>query len=271
MFSSAKAQRRASDTIWRIKWRDQDLHICIIFEFQSSVDRFMAVRWMVYIGMLYQLLIDSGLIKPRGKLPPVLPILIYNGKPKWTAPEELCDLIEETPGFEEFIPRLRYLTIDERRLDPAMLAAMPNRAAVLFQLEQCDTVEEVVGLIGRVLELAPIGHSLRRAFHSWLRQVVVPSLAGEVDVPEVEDLGEFRAMLAESVIEWREGWKKEGHDQGVKQGEETLFLLLMEERFGLLPQPMIARIKAADAEQLLEWGKRFVYAATLDDVFGPIH
>ncbi len=57
----------------------------------------------------------------------------------------------------------------------------------------------------------------------------------------------------------------------MKQGEETVVLLQLEEKFCPLPQPVVARIKAADAEQLLEWVKRLLSAASIDEVFGPIH
>jgi hypothetical protein len=45
----------------------------------------MAVRMMVYVGLLYQDLIRRGEILPDKHLPPVLPIVLYNGDCKWTA------------------------------------------------------------------------------------------------------------------------------------------------------------------------------------------
>jgi len=40
----------------------------------------MAVRILTYLGLLYQDLLQTKKIRPDEKLPPVLPIVLYNGK-----------------------------------------------------------------------------------------------------------------------------------------------------------------------------------------------
>ena len=67
-------------------------------------------------------------------------------------------------------------------------------------------------------------------------------------------------MIAEQAPTWTEMWKQ--------QGESTLLLVLLERRFGPLDEHTRQRVQAADAEQLLEWGRRFVDATALQDVFG---
>jgi len=47
--------------LWRVRCRDEWIYVYILIEFQSTVDRFMAVRLMTYIGLLYQDLIRTGL------------------------------------------------------------------------------------------------------------------------------------------------------------------------------------------------------------------
>jgi len=62
----------------------------LLLEFQSTVDPWMAVRIMTYVGLLYQDLIKTGQVNRRSKmLPPVLPVVLYNGKPKWTAATDI--------------------------------------------------------------------------------------------------------------------------------------------------------------------------------------
>ncbi len=60
----------------------------LLIEFQSSVDKYMALRMMVYQGLLYQDLIRQGAVLSEGRLPPVLPIVLYNGSQRWTAATE---------------------------------------------------------------------------------------------------------------------------------------------------------------------------------------
>jgi hypothetical protein len=40
----------------------------------------MAVRLMAYVAQLYQDLIQRGELSPDGKLPLVIPIVLYNGE-----------------------------------------------------------------------------------------------------------------------------------------------------------------------------------------------
>lgn len=70
-FVSDKRHKRESDVIWRLRWRGGDrwLYVYLLLEFQSTVDPFMAVRVMTYVGLLYQELIRQRLLTPEGLLP----------------------------------------------------------------------------------------------------------------------------------------------------------------------------------------------------------
>jgi len=107
-------REREDDVIWRVRWGAEWLYVYLLLEFQSTVDRFMAVRIMVYLGLLYQDLLKPQAIDPPRPAAPVLPIVLYNGEDRWTAVEELADLIEVIPGgLERYRPALRYLLLDE--------------------------------------------------------------------------------------------------------------------------------------------------------------
>ena len=82
--------------MWRVRLQGQReawLYLLAMLEFQSTDDRYMAVRILVYTGLLYQDLIRRGALGPDGRLPPVLPIVLYNGRNRWSAPVEVGDLI----------------------------------------------------------------------------------------------------------------------------------------------------------------------------------
>jgi hypothetical protein len=72
--------------------------VCLLLEFQSTIDPFMAVRIMVYVGLLFQDLIRTQWVKPGDQLPPVLPIVLYNGERPWTAAEEIGDSWPKRPA-----------------------------------------------------------------------------------------------------------------------------------------------------------------------------
>jgi predicted transposase YdaD len=53
-FVSDDLRDREDDVIWRVRWGRDWLYVYLLLEFQSTVDTFMAVRIMTYLGLLYQ-------------------------------------------------------------------------------------------------------------------------------------------------------------------------------------------------------------------------
>ena len=110
-------RRRHGDAVWRMRFREEAwLYLLVMLEFQSTADPYMAVRILVYTGLLYQDLIRRGALGDDGRLPPVLPVVLYNGRPRWSAPVEMGDLIapaEEALGCYQ--PSQRYFLLDVGR------------------------------------------------------------------------------------------------------------------------------------------------------------
>jgi predicted transposase YdaD len=81
-YVSEDFRNRVDDIVWRVKVGSEWVYLYLLIEFQSSVDKYMALRMMVYVGLLYQDLIKRGDVLADGRLPPVLPIVLYNGSPR---------------------------------------------------------------------------------------------------------------------------------------------------------------------------------------------
>jgi len=117
---------------------------------------------------------------------------------------------------------------------------------------------------------------LEIAFTIWIRRVLMRRMApGEV-IPEVNDLEEVNAMLAERVKQWTEDWKMEGKlegklegiKEGERKGQAALLQLLLLQRFGsMLDQDVQERLDNATSEQLETWGRRILDARSIDEVF----
>lgn len=99
-------------------------------EFQSSVDRFMALRFLRYICEFYQSLDKDNM----QKLPAVFPLLLYNGDGRWTAETRFENLVEETiPG--QYIPRFEYFKVAENEFSPDVLLQINNVLSAVFYIE----------------------------------------------------------------------------------------------------------------------------------------
>lgn len=215
-------------------------------------------------------------------MPPILPIVLYNGKRRWQAARDIAELILPLPGgLAQYTPQARYLLIDEQRLNMAELASLQNLSAALFRLENSRTpqdIAQVLATLGEWLRL-PEHTGLRRAFAVWIKRVLLPGRLPGIEIPEMRDIEEVQTMLAETVQEWtrqwqREGWEKgrregrrDGLHEGRQEGEALLLQRILAKKFGELPEEYRRRLVQADADTLLAWGERVVLARTLDEIF----
>ena len=83
-FHAATGDRREADMVWRIPRRGGgDTYLMLLLEFQSTSDRWMALRVLIYAGLLWQHLVAEKRLPPDGRLPPILPVVLYNGDRRW--------------------------------------------------------------------------------------------------------------------------------------------------------------------------------------------
>ena len=276
-YVSEGLQRRHNDLVWRLRWGKEDwLYVYLLFEFQSAVDRYMAARMLGYVALLYQDLLRRRDPMPKGLLPPVLPLVIYNGQRRWWAAREIADLIAPAPpGLVEYQPRLRYFVVDEGRLSVKALGTRGNVAAHLFRLERSRHVQEVRSTVEGLAQLLAHEHDrpLRRAFSSWITRALLPGRFGSGAELGGVELEEIKAMLEQTVRRWTREWKREGLQKGMQEGliagQAQALARILERRFGALPARFRRRIAAADGEVLLTWVDRAITASTLREVFEP--
>ncbi|MBF0132676.1 MAG: Rpn family recombination-promoting nuclease/putative transposase, partial [Magnetococcales bacterium] len=117
-FTATTGQRRRGDMVWELPIRTGgSLFVLLILEFQSEIDEWMVLRLHVYAGLLYQQLVDERRLKPADGLPPILPVVLYNGEPRWNAATSLRELIPLPTNSPLWLyqPEIRYHTIDEGR------------------------------------------------------------------------------------------------------------------------------------------------------------
>jgi hypothetical protein len=293
-FHAGEGQRREGDMIWRIPRRGgEDTYLVLLLEFQSTSDRYMALRVLTYATLLWQQLISERRLEPGGRLPPILPVLLYNGDSRWRAPVDLVDLVG-LPGASplwRWQPRLRYHLIDIGAFSDAELEGRDGLPALWFRLENAPDAGSVVAVADAVLEWLARhpGFAAARAVFAELLGAMMAPLGPGIRVPD--DLLEVRNMLATRAERWKRDWLVEGRQAGIEEGrqagieegrqagiqagiregrhegEVALLLRLLERRFGAVPGWVADRVRAAETAQLEEWGVRILDAGSLDDVF----
>lgn len=148
----------------------------------------MAVRMMTYVGLLYQDLIAQDKLTTEGRLPPVLPVVLYNGEPRWSAGTDIEQLIEYVPrGLERYRPHMRYLVLDEGALlseDPS--PELRSLVYALFRLEHSQDPQEMLSV------LATLGDWLHNPEQRRLRRAVRPLGAACASTPQPLRRAEIR-------------------------------------------------------------------------------
>jgi predicted transposase YdaD len=275
-FVSAKHENRESDVIWKFRRQDggEPVYIYILLEFQSRPDPSMPVRFMGYESLFYQSLMASQPAAAGRKLPPVIPILVYNGQEPWNVATDLGSLIGDLdPSAEIYRPQLRYRLVDEAAYPREDLAALSSPVADLFRIEKSRDWPEVRASVHRLRQSIPPGEAaLRRAFETWLQKVILPRFGLSLDDVSAElTLEEMETMLAESIDRWnreiREEGRQEGRQEGQQEGEARVVLRQLRLKLGPLEPAIEDRVRSADADRLLEWSERILTAASLQEVF----
>jgi hypothetical protein len=209
--------------------------------------------------LLYQDLVRRHEVSPRTLLPPVLPLVFCNGADAWGAALDLGSLIMEAPaGLAEYQPAQRYFVIDQRRLDPAVLAQHRSILSTLFRLELSE-YPEVINDVLPTLAVWLGDHEqsvLCRTVSLWVERLLRREF-GNAALFDASGLQEL-AMFPRKFETWTEavedrgrqkGWA-EGRAQGMAEGRRNALRKVLSKRFGALPATIASRIDAASGDDL---------------------
>ena len=233
-FVGRRLERREGDMMWRLRAHGAPVggwvHVLVLLEFQSSVDRIMALRILTYAGLAWEGLLRSGPAsggeaksgdgaRRKMPLPPVIPFVVYNGSPTWTAPSDVSDLVAPAaPALARLQPRNRYVLLDMHRseLDGAPEDNVVGLQAALVRTTPGDErAQEIVARLGAALA-GPEHEGLRKAFAQWLREsrnrdYDLESDAGKAfreELDSVQAAGEVEAMGSLTAERWKAQQRK---------------------------------------------------------------
>ena len=266
-YVSDELLKRHGDTVWRLPLGEHWVYLLLLLEFQSEDDPWMALRIHTYTGLLYQELVrNEAPGVAAGRLPPVLPVVLYNGAEPWTAAREMRALIGPAgPWLAPYQPAQGYLLLDLRRVAADDLPAH-NLLREVAALEQSRSNADLLR-VWEALQLwmrDPRAGELQRAFVDWIRQMAERLAPAGAAMPPLRTWEEVRMTLVERVAEWPKQWLREGREQGLEEGREqgvhqqrALLCRMATARFGTDTATRLADVLApiADPERLAEIGE----------------
>ncbi|WP_163575264.1 Rpn family recombination-promoting nuclease/putative transposase [Halomonas faecis] len=267
-------EEKFEDVVWSVEitWQGvtQRVFLYILLEFQSSVDHTMPIRLLHYVACFYDHLLKSRVTTPGEGLPPVLPIVLYNGSRRWSAEQDIYSMIRpEPPGFlQVYQPRLRYYLIDEGRYTDEELGLRQSPLSGVFGVENAgqswEALQQAVNRIVAIIQADPNKERIDRIITRWLKrhlQRVAPK--ARLDLDQLASLVEDRDMLAENL----ENLVKKERLEGRQEGFAGLLRMQLAFKYGDLPPWVDEKLARATDEQLGRWGTRMLTANSLDELF----
>ena len=264
-------QRRYSDIVWKVRLKGKGwVYMFLLLEFQSRPERWMAVRIMTYTSLLLQRLIDTGELPDKDKLPPMLPIVLYNGDAPWKYSCDLSDAYDYLPEWlRTYQIFAKFILLDQKRLLEAGKIAEANLVSAVIQIEHLVEVDRLPHLIQAVLDYTAHKPGLQQEFLIFLQSIPLTNKLTGVEIEKIESLTEFRNMLAENIERWEQRVLARGIETGIAQGIETgmargidvgkretlhqTLQKLLQLKFGGYSAARKAEIEQASVEELERW------------------
>ncbi|MFN2349994.1 MAG: Rpn family recombination-promoting nuclease/putative transposase [Thioalkalivibrio sp.] len=224
-------EEKIEDVVWSVEvtWQGltQRVFLYILLEFQSSVDRTMPIRLMHYVACFYSELLKQKVITPGQGLPPVFPVVLYNGSKPWTAPLDVFEMVQpEPPGFlQVYQPHLRYYLIDEGRYTDEQLGVVQSPLSGVFSVENAgeswEALQQAVDRIVAIIKKDPDKERIDRIITRWLKRHL-HRLGADLDLDQLDSLVEDKDMLAENLENLVKKERQEGRQEGAEQTARNL-------------------------------------------------
>jgi predicted transposase/invertase (TIGR01784 family) len=163
------------------------------------------------------------------RLPSIVPIVLYNGKNKWTAARNFKEVLNGYELFEENIIDFRYMLFDVNRMKEEELLEIANLVSSIFLLDQDVAIEEILKrlkLIGRILGKKGSKEQIQ-VFNRWMINVFknrfderigehIYQVLEETNHMEVEEMISNLGRKIEEEFKHRE---EKGMQEGLKKGQ----------------------------------------------------
>jgi hypothetical protein len=267
--------------------KQRQVLLYILIEHQSEPDRFMPLRALEYVVLIYKRQLraweqEHGNLD-HCRLQPVLPIVLYTGTRTWDNLGHLWELVDLGDELDERIPTFQPLFLNVGQTSEQTLAQQGGPFGLLLRLVQQrrtrlpvfehtlrEAVRALEGLADqdreRWLELlsyidAMLYYEREPVEQQPLREAVYDAVQNDQNRQEVYDMGK---TMAEHLIE--EGEKK-GHQKGLLEGKRLYVVQALRMKFGKVPASLLRRIEATVNFDLLDkWFAQAMIATKLEEI-----
>ena len=137
---------RENDIVYKIKLDDEEVFVFIMLEHQSKTDFLMPFRLLEYMTKLWRVYIDENAKESKNKpfkLPPIFPIVFYDGTGSWTAEIEFKNKVKYYDSFKNHIPNFSYKPLILKDITIEELIEKGDAISLVLAMDKIKTVEDL--------------------------------------------------------------------------------------------------------------------------------
>jgi predicted transposase/invertase (TIGR01784 family) len=281
-FVSEHYKETESDIIYKVKFKNQDAYIYLLLEFQSTVVWYMALRMLNYVSNFYMDFVESH--KKTRKLPPLFPLVLYNGNKKWTAATDFRDLLQQPDLLRQYAPQLHYFKIAENEYNSETLLKISNLVSMLFLTENNESTQLIAQQLLQLFDKQEDKQAISILLN-WFEQLTLRGKKSLTDYQVLEHIyhskEEIKTMIDSNLEPYaqsffikgmQEGFQEgelkglqKGELRGKREGELNALILVLETRFGLLSTEQKSKLFALSQQVLPQLLKKSVSVASLQE------
>ncbi|NUU97518.1 hypothetical protein XO11_04745 [Marinitoga sp. 1138] len=280
-FTDIKYGDKESDLLFKVKYFENEVYLYLLIEHQSTVDYLMQFRILEYMVRIWKNYINEHKKESRTKgfkLIPIMPIVFYTGKRKWTAENWFMKKVENWEMFDEYTPKFKYEVIDLTQIPEKQLIKIKKALGLLLALNKAEnkTVTRIIEEIK--IELEKLPEKEKEKFGNYVNGVIKTLVKRNRDLnldeeifeeEEVEEMfenfvkavnGAYKDAIEQGMKQGIEQGIKQGIEQGIEQGfksgmlagERKLTRSLLRKKFGEKIEPYIDALDYMTLKELTE-------------------
>jgi len=259
VFVDDDLRKNQTDRLFSARLKDgRRALIYTLLEHKSAPEVATPLQLMRYVVRIWERDAGGEASKLRA-LPPVIPLVIYHGKARWSVPTALSDMIDAPAAMRPWLPGFRYEVRDLGRMADSELASDTKLRVGLGALKYVAQ-DGGLAMLGQLLAEARDDPRFLEllAWYALAAYGEPKDRVREVFAGAASTRGEEAVMNA----------LEEAEAKGAARGEATILLRQIERKFGRAAmEAHRARIERADAETLLAWSDRILMADRVEDIF----
>ena len=208
----------------------EEVYIFFLQEMQSKNDFTMPFRLLVYMTAIWMDFFKNTDKKRRKRkdyrLPPIIPLVLYNGAPDWTAPLHFKDKVAHSDRFNGYVCDFEYILINVCKLDRGEIKKRNTLIDNILLADQFRTkeawLENVKDLSDRVRKLSKEDQNLWKDWYEHAFQRVNQELKDKfMELFQNGDdnmCNSLEQLIMDQVEVGREEGIAVGREEGIAEG-----------------------------------------------------